>query len=459
MLKKENKRKEVVLMTKAFLLVSFTLLTLIGCATTRTVEFSSLGATNPVQRQRVAAETEIILPDGEGLSFGDAVFSGWVRFVDGQVVQHNPGESYIVPAHDSYFMAHWKIEARSLREVNGLVNQLIWLMNNAESNSSHIIEVQNDETIPNFPIFSYNNKENIKITLRGTGANRTIKQPTADKGSVVFSIYNGISLVLENITIDNSVKLGGVVWVQGGNLTMNSGSTITGTEAANGVRLDSGTFVMNSGATITGIRGMIVTSNKGGSHRTYGNGVQLFGGTFTMNQGATISNCNESGVALGTTAAYQRSQTSTFIMNGGTISGNGGNVTKEKDLLQQAFSGGGVSVNNGTFTMNGGSITNNGVAGNGGGVIVGTGGATLIVSRVTPPAVFTMTGGEITRNSASGFGGGLFVSEGATFNMSGGSITNNNSQGGGFNNVAFFENPQTGAKAIVNITGGNIQSN
>ncbi|MCL2804775.1 MAG: hypothetical protein FWD26_02435 [Treponema sp.] len=437
--------------------ISFIALSLIGCATTHTVSFSGMGATGTVPpNQRVPADTGMILPGGEGLSLEDAVFSGWIRFVDGQVVSYNPGENFI-PTGRSHLRAHWKIETTDFNEVKGLVNQLVWIMNNAENNSNYIIEIQRDEMLPSFELFSYYNRENITITLRGVGANRTIKH--TENKDTVFYIYNGISLVIDNnITIDSSPPYGAIVVVSGGNLTMNSGSIITGSGADTGVAVSSGTFIMNNGATITGIRGFVSTRMPARVNiRTRGNGVSLNGGTFTMNQGATISNCNEQGVVLG---RYARSQTSTFIMNGGTISGNGGSVTVERGVSPPEINGGGVAVFNGTFTMNGGLIDNNVVAGRAGGVFVGTG------------SVFTMTGGEITRNSAKvyidttsgervgGSPGGLFVSEGATFNMSGGNIVTNTSDGTLLepHNVVFFENPRTGAKAIVNRTGGNIHN-
>lgn len=111
------------------------------------------------------------------------------------------------------------------------------------------------------------------------------------------------------------------------------------------------------------------------------------------------------------------SQTSTFTMYGGNITGN---EVHDGD-------GGGVCVNGGTFYMYGGSITGNTAkvysnrgGGNGGGVCVSSGGT------------FTMNGGTIGRNElAKGNGGGVFVSSG-TFTMNGSaSITGNTANNGG----------------------------
>ncbi|MCL2207757.1 MAG: T9SS type A sorting domain-containing protein [Fibromonadales bacterium] len=116
------------------------------------------------------------------------------------------------------------------------------------------------------------------------------------------------------------------------------------------------------------------------------------GGTLTMKEGAVVCNNssynNGGGVSVGS---------GTFIMSGGSISGNSG-------------AGSGVYVGDGTFTMNGGSITGNSAGNHGGGVLVSGG-------------TFTMSGGSITGNSSS-YGGGVYVFSG-TFTMSGGSITGN----------------------------------
>jgi hypothetical protein len=87
-------------------------------------------------------------------------------------------------------------------------------------------------------------------------------------------------------------------------------------------------------------------------------------------------------------------QGGTFIMNGGTISGNA------------AVDGGGVSVKSGgTFTMNNGTISGN-ATNSGGGVWVKGG-------------TFIMNGGIISGNSASGYGGGVYVDSSSTFIKSG----------------------------------------
>ncbi|MCL2181624.1 MAG: hypothetical protein FWB83_10925 [Treponema sp.] len=94
----------------------------------------------------------------------------------------------------------------------------------------------------------------------------------------------------------------------------------------------------------------------------------------------------------------------TFVMTGGTISGN--KVTAADSC------GGGVSVVDGTFFMLGGTISGNTSGGFGGGVDVSSGGT------------FEMSGGNIRGNTA-GYGGGVSVYVG-NFTKSGGVIFGNN---------------------------------
>jgi hypothetical protein len=108
-------------------------------------------------------------------------------------------------------------------------------------------------------------------------------------------------------------------------------------------------------------------------------------------------------------------------MSGGEIIGN----TVSSDYGPTDRSGGGVYVNNGTFTMTGGTISSNSAVGTvhtqsesyGGGVCVGNNG------------IFTMTGGTISSNKATGYtsghkygGGGVYMSNNATFRIVNGTI-------------------------------------
>ena len=95
----------------------------------------------------------------------------------------------------------------------------------------------------------------------------------------------------------------------------------------------------------------------------------------------------------------------TFLMEGGTIIGNHGNI------------GGGIAVESGSFTMNGGSILYN-TTGEGGGVDVWKG-------------TIAINGGLIQGNSAE-LGGGIFLGLDSVLDMTGGSVLGNVAyQGGG----------------------------
>ena len=121
----------------------------------------------------------------------------------------------------------------------------------------------------------------------------------------------------------------------------------------------------------------------------------------------------------------------TFIMHGGSITGNR-NTKDDYDY------GGGVNIQGGSFTMTGGSITKNSVQGNyesyGGGVCVGYG------------SQFTMTGGSITENTTGSYGGGVYVDSSSTaFTVSGEVNITGNTHGNIVNNVELYP-----------LTGGNL---
>ena len=148
--------------------------------------------------------------------------------------------------------------------------------------------------------------------------------------------------------------------------------------------------------------------------------------TVTAGSSFTLCDCNGSGAGNGKIThtkgmtgrgVYVGSpdsspSTTSFIMYGGTISGN---RIENQD-------GAGVLVHSASFKMYGGTISDNRVEGNpnygGGGVAAHTGGR------------FIMYGGEISRNKTDVDGGGVAVVR-SSFQMSGGSIINNTATGDG----------------------------
>jgi hypothetical protein len=381
-----------------------------------------------------------------------------------------------------------------LSQGGSLADKLAWLASNAESSGDYILEIEADEGIEGSSL-SYGGKENIRITLRGKGANRTV---SLNDSGTLFTVGAGVTLILDsNITLqgtyrslplvrvgsggslemhegagiasDGSSSMNGGVHVQaGGTFTMNGGSISGGGSVS---VWDGGTFTMNEGS-ISGGYGVGVQAGgtfimEGGtiSDNTVGSGGVFVRGTFTMRGGSIRDNTvvgsdksewyNDRGVAGGVLVW------GTFIMEGGTISGNtagssergaaggvsvsqGGTFTMEGGNISgnTADYGGGVLVK-GTFTMRDGSISGNTTSsGSGGGVHIGwieRGG------RTAWSGSFTMEGGTISGNTASYYGGGVFVRGGryvnhevgyayeSSFTMKGGSISGNTAtrSGGG----------------------------
>ena len=133
------------------------------------------------------------------------------------------------------------------------------------------------------------------------------------------------------------------------------------------------------------------------------NGSSMGNGNITHEDGKTGR-----GVLVGSSEPKQAS----FIMYGGTISGNRIN----------GQDGAGVRVHNASFKMYGGTITDNHVEKmsycGGGGVAAHN------------SAKFIMYGGEISSNTSNGDGGGVGV-VGVSFEMHGGEISGNNAASGG----------------------------
>lgn len=120
------------------------------------------------------------------------------------------------------------------------------------------------------------------------------------------------------------------------------------------------------------------------------------------------------GVLVGSSSSS--SSTTSFLMYGGTISGNhvGTDIAHED--------GAGVRVHNASFKMYGGTITDNHVE-----KASNCGGGGVAAHDSTE---FIMYDGEISSNTSNGDGGGVGV-VGASFEMHGGEISGNNAASGG----------------------------
>jgi len=255
----------------------------------------------------------------------------------------------------------------------------------------------------------------------------------------------------------------------GGELTMNSGASITGNSGSSGggVRVNDflGTqsiltiFTMNGGTISNNTAATGAGNNRGG----VGGGVAMHGGLFNMH-GGTISNNTVTTTGIGANhgggvaMAGGGATGSGFNMTGGIISGNTG-----------AHWGGGVDVESTPFTMTGDSIITGNSAVNGGGVGLHAGAAdgfTMYDGEISDNTatngggvavsdwgLFTLNGGTIIDNTATtGIGGGVHVPEG-TFRINGGSITENNGSGVHIIGNGFFPNHTITGGYITNNTG------
>jgi uncharacterized repeat protein (TIGR02543 family) len=210
------------------------------------------------------------------------------------------------------------------------------------------------------------------------------------------------------------------------------------------------------------------------------------GGTLVMNSGSKISGNTAFSASAAEEMVYSYGggvyvDQGTFTMNGGEISGNKADASSSNSYTSGGASdparsgaysyGGGVYVDQGAFTMNGGTISGNTADSAsasydishssynshsyGGGVYVEQG-------------TFTMNGGSISGNTAAysssstathivdaAQGGGVFVAY-AVFNMNGGSISGNTAFIGG---GVYIDYDYGGGDMFFTMNGGEIRDN
>jgi hypothetical protein len=242
------------------------------------------------------------------------------------------------------------LAATSIEEVNGLGNKLEWLQKNAQSGSTYVVEVYNDEQIGwlfSFPEdLSYKDKRDINIILKGVGANRTIFHK---KPGRIFNVYSGVTLVLDdNITLRgldiSSISLveatstGPLVNVfSGGTLIMNDGSIITGNWNASGngggvYVAGGGTFIMKGG-TITGNHVRPIKPNFGASTkekfvadadaRSMGGGLYVSGEINFLGKTPSGTFTKTGGTITGYASDHSKSSNAVVAPDGNAINGFG----------------------------------------------------------------------------------------------------------------------------------------
>ncbi|MHC6202095.1 hypothetical protein ACYULU_02760 [Breznakiellaceae bacterium SP9] len=241
-----------------------------------------------------------------------------------------------------------------------------------KNGSKYVIMLDSDMNLSP-TILNFDNRR-VRITICSRNTVRTLS--LVGQGSL-FTVQNGVTLVLENITLkgikDNAKAL--VMVEKGGTLLLNDGGSISGNSSVYGGGVySSGTFAMSGGS---------ISGNSSGE----GGGVYS-SGTFAMSGGTISGNSSGSGGGV-----YISS--SILTMSGGSISGN------------SSGNGGGVSIASGTLTMSGGIIGGNG-AGYGGGVYIGGGG--IIKKSSTGGIIYGANNLDATlKNSAIGNGDAVAV--------------------------------------------------
>ena len=235
--------------------------------------------------------------------------------------------------------------------------------------------------------------EKIQAALNGAVAVQDDGHDHDAMGMKKWTSDSGLPTDGEKYYLDTDVALtetwkpanGTVLCLNGHSITMNADQTAV-------ITIESGvTFTLYDCNDSNMGNGKITHGTKGetGGTKYTGRGVEV-GGTFYMYDGTISDNtCND-----GAAGVYVK-ESSSFIMAGGTISGNNADYN---------FSGGGgvYLAGNATFTMTGGKISDNTATYGGGVAVIPSAGG----------AVFNMTGGEITGNKITGSGndgGGVCV--------------------------------------------------
>jgi hypothetical protein len=220
--------------------------------------------------------------------------------------------------------------------VEGLENKLIWLQANAQNGGSYVIELNSDEKITDAAdpttLLSRSNSE-VTITLKGVGANRAISY--AKSSFLSYCPLGGSMFVVGT----------GTTFVLDNNITLKKGiCDIRMVEVRKG-----GTFVMNEGSAIIG-----------GRSRNGGGGVYVSGGTFLMKGGTISGNTSYRPYSIGAGQAAGK-----YFMATNEELGGGGVWVGGTFIITGGTSGtfiktGGTITNvSGTFIKTGGTITNN----------------------------------------------------------------------------------------------------
>ena len=278
-----------------------------------------------------------------------------------------------------------------------------------------------DDIIPTDVPLGISSGKTITIDLNGHSLSRTLDE-NQNYGMVIY--VNGGNLTINDSSGDNSGSIEGGRSYNGGGILCESGSTLTingGTfrnnivsRTDNGDHGRGGAIFMNPNTTLT------VTGGKFENNSAYN------GGAIYLDDGGPDSGTPASATISGSTISGCSAQDCGAIYNKGTLTISGGeikNCTSER--------GGGGVVNYGTATISGGTISDNHATTGGGGVWNGE------------SATLTITGGTITGNTAVTNGGGIFSY--SSFRMSGNPVVKLNMVNNRANNLYL-----NGSSSVIN---------
>lgn len=308
-------------------------------------------------------------------------------------------------------------------------------------------------------------------------SNVTFKR-VSDNYRTMFTVDQGATLTLENVTLDGENKSGtehcvevknrSRLVINGTTKICNSKKTALSVQNAS-VEMNGGEICNNEGTSA----GAVVLSSMGGTSGFIMNGGKIYGNSSTADQAGAIlvdDGC-------------------TFNLDGGEIyqnrtNGHGGafairgkvDMTGGSVHHNTATSGGGMLLNGaGILNITGGEIASNssqwgaGINANGHPTVTlsGTGAVKDNTSTANAAGIFlegddgqgttfTMTGGSITGNKAGGNGGGIMgysYTQTVTINISGGTISGNTADVNGNGIILRGDSSKTSECASLNLSG------
>ena len=277
---------------------------------------------------------------------------------------------------------------------------------------------------------------NQNMTITGENQDNTIINGQ-QSGTSIFTIANGITLNIANLTLtNNTAQVGGAIYNAGGNLTVTN-SKLTGNTA-------------QVGGAIGSVGNLTVTNSRFTDNNATEGGAILNVGSLTVtNSRFTDNNATDYGGAifnLGNLTVTNSTLTGNNVVNdyGGAICNYGGNLTVSNSTLTDntAKIGGAIYSDYGSLTVSNSRFTDNNAT-EGGGAILCRENLTVTNSTFTSNTAnvygggaicnfgnFTVTNSRFTSNTANSHAGGAIVCRG-NFTVTNSTLINNNATEGG----------------------------